>query len=145
MIMKRFVRFSIIVILVCILTSGCKSIRESRISNHKETLTQAGFDRDYWINDTLGCNPDKKGKNAIIFINQDFIKNCSKAEIIELLGNPHKVQQINGEVNYYYVVDGRLSCDILKLQNLIVEADNSYLVINFNKKGRLTIAHIIVK
>ena len=64
MIMKRFVRFSIIVILVCILTSGCKSIRESRISNHKETLTQAGFDRDYWINDTLGCNPDKKGKNS---------------------------------------------------------------------------------
>lgn len=143
--MKRFVQFSIIVTLVCILTSGCKSIREWRISNHKETLTQAGFDRDYWINDTLGCNPDKKGKNAKIFINQDFIKNSTKAEIIELLGNPHKVQQINGEVNYYYVVDGRLSCEILKLQNLIVDADNSYLVINFNKKGRLTIAHIIVK
>jgi outer membrane protein assembly factor BamE (lipoprotein component of BamABCDE complex) len=145
MIMKKFVLFSIIVFLVCILTSGCKNIRESRISNHKETLNQAGFDRDYWINDSLGCNPDKKGKNAKIFINQNFIKNCTKSEIIELLGNPHKVQQINGEVNYYYVVDGRLSCDILKLLNLIVNADNSYLVINFNKRGRLTIAYLIVK
>ena len=143
--MQRFVIYSIIVVFVCILTLGCKRIKECRISNHKETLNQAGFDRDYWINDTLGCNPDRKGENAKIFINQAFIKNCTKAEIIEILGNPHKVQQINEDVNYYYVVDGRLSCDILKLQNLIVDADNSYLVINFNKKGRLTIAHIILR
>jgi hypothetical protein len=132
-------------IIVLIILANCSNPIKKKISDYNTILKEAGFDRNSWILDSLGCDPETKSKNAKIFMNQDFITKCTKSDIIEILGKPFKIHKKEKTSELYYITDGRLTCEIFRLQGILVDGDSAFLIISINEKGFLSDTRIIIR
>jgi hypothetical protein len=124
-------------IIACLTDICCSRIRERNINLTINRLNQMGFDRNYWLTDTLGCNAQKKTQNAKIIEKKGVLDNLSKDEIIKVLGKPFEIEINKVNTNFFYCIDGSLMCDNLKFRNILLTSGNSYIVFTFDKKDKL--------
>jgi hypothetical protein len=133
--MKKLILISLII--TCLIDTGCSHIRERKINLAIKKLNQMGFDRNYWLTDTLGCDAKKKTHYAKFLEKKGVLDNLSKDEIIKILGKPFEIKSNKGLTTFFYSIDGSLMCDNLRLKNILLTSANSYIVFSFDNKGRL--------
>lgn len=133
--MKRLILISFII--VSLTQAGCSYTRDRKINFTIEKLNQMGFDRSFWLTDTLGCDAKRKTFYASFLRKKGALDNLSKDEILKILGKPFVIKSNKDNTSFFYSIDGRVMCDNLKLRNVRKTSDNSYLVLSFDNRGKL--------